>query len=316
MILFKNDIEGPLELADLTNRIQRISFQRWNRPMIIAVDQEGGRVSRLREPFTQFSGMEELGARPDGAEKVKEYARITAFEMRLVGLNMNLAPVLDVRRGEVEDHLRGRTLSDSPVQAGVLGVHIIKTMQSQKVWCVGKHFPGLGKAKKDPHSHEVRIPCSIGELEEVDLVPFNMAIKAGVCGIMTSHAIYDCIDPDLPATFSEGVTKMLRKEFGFDGIIITDDLLMGAVTSKWEVHEAVFNAIGAGHDMVIISRQERIPQEVLRRLSSEDPGDERLREKLERARKNLQGIFVCIAADFRFSDAKEVTDYFHLDRLL
>lgn len=315
VILFGRDVEGPLEVAELTNRIQRISFERWGRPMIIAIDQEGGRVSRLSDPFTQFPGMEELGSRPDAVQRVREYARTTAIEMSLVGLNMNLAPVLDVRRNRVDEHLRGRTLSDSPLKVGILGVHIIKTLQANGVWTVAKHFPGLGNAQADPHTTEVRINSPIEEMENVDLLPFKMAIQAGVSGIMTSHAVYEAF-ANVPATFSQEVVGLLRGKLHFDGMIVTDDMLMGAIRDRWETTEAVSMAIKAGHNMAIISKGEKVPKQLLSLLSSEEPSDIGLTEMLEHARKNTEAVLACIGYRFRFADLKQVRDYFHLNYYL
>lgn len=314
-ILFKKDIEDPLQISELTNKIQKKSLARWGRPMLLAIDQEGGRVSRLREPFTQFPGMEELGSRPDSIERVREYARITALEMRLVGLNMNLAPVLDVRRQSVEEHLKGRTLSDSPIQVGTLGTYIIKTMQAHKVWCVAKHFPGLGKATTDPHTKGVYISCSLEEMEQMDLIPFRMAIQAGVSGIMTSHAVYDCFDKTLPGTFSVAIIELLRKQMNFDGLIVTDDILMGAIHSKWNTIEAALSALKAGHDIILISDGYSVTSELLNLLSESNNGGE-LAQRLNTSKQNLAKILSCINSTFRFSDPKEIREYFHLDLMI
>ena len=316
IILFSKDIDNPFQLAELTTKIQKLSLDRWKRPVIIAVDQEGGRVSRLKEPFTQFPGMEELGSAPNAVQRVIEYAKVTSFEMRLVGLNTNFAPVLDVRRNHVDEHLRGRTLSDSPVLVGTLGIHIIRMMQSHKVFCVAKHFPGLGKAERDPHKEEVLIKTSFQELEETDFLPFGMVIKAGVTGIMTSHGIYEAIDPLNPATFSKAVNNILRERLGFDGIVVTDDLLMGAITSKLSVEEAGLKAIENGTDLLLISRDADSHLSLLDKLLFQKELTQEGIKSLNKAIARINSLLNLIKENFKYPDLKDVKNYFHLPSYL
>ncbi|MBW1683385.1 MAG: beta-N-acetylhexosaminidase, partial [Deltaproteobacteria bacterium] len=199
IILFSRNIESPLQLFSLCRDLQQASMKYQGSPLFLAVDQEGGRVARLPPPFpppfTQFEGNEAMGADGNPVERVKAYAEITAREMRLVGLNMNLAPVVDVPVAEPEKHLRGRTFGRDPAKAASLGSKVVEVLQENGVMAVAKHFPGLGRATRDPHKDLPVIDADREEMETVHLPPFQAAANAGVAAVMTSHALYPALDP-------------------------------------------------------------------------------------------------------------------------
>ncbi|MCP4667418.1 MAG: beta-N-acetylhexosaminidase, partial [Deltaproteobacteria bacterium] len=238
VILFSRNIKSPLQLAALCNALQDKAMTYHGTPLFLAIDQEGGSVSRFKEPFTLFPGNRAMGKDKRPVDKAKAFARITAKEMALVGLNMNLAPVVDVQCDEPEKHLLGRTFSADPQKVALLGRTVVKVLQEQGVMAVAKHFPGLGKASLDPHFHLPKIDVTAEELEEVNCPPFRAAIEQGVSGIMTSHALYPFLDPERPSTLSRKTLKgLLRDSLGFQGLIMTDDLEMGALAKKWGVAE-------------------------------------------------------------------------------
>ncbi len=253
VILFARNIENPLQVASLCRSLQEEAIAATETPLFLAIDQEGGRVARLKEPFTLHPGASEIARSPDPLEQAARFASITATEMSLVGLNMNMAPVLDVPSGEPERHLSGRTFGSKPEMVASLGMKVVEELQSRKILAVAKHFPGLGKANLDPH-HMLPIIDSPGsEIEDRDLVPFKAAIKAGVSGIMTSHAMYPGLDPGTPATLSRKIiTDLLRKKLGFGGLVITDDLEMGAVAGGLGVAGSAVEAFKAGVDILLV----------------------------------------------------------------
>jgi beta-N-acetylhexosaminidase len=252
IILFARNIADPVQLARLCLDLQSRSLEYHGTPLFLAVDQEGGRVARLREPFTSFPGNRAMGLDADPEERAREFGRITAHEMKLVGLNMNLAPVVDVQRGEVERHLEGRMFGEDPGVVARLGRRVVETLQENGVMAVAKHFPGLGRADMDPHIHLPRIDLEAAEIEAVNLPPFQAVIEAGVSGIMTSHAIYPVLE-DRPATLSSRVlTRILREKLAFDGLIMTDDLEMGAIAEHWGVARGAADAFEAGADILLV----------------------------------------------------------------
>jgi beta-N-acetylhexosaminidase len=265
IILFARNIEDPIQLATLCNDLQESAMKYHGIPLFLAVDQEGGRVARLREPFTLFPGNTAIGNDPKALEKAHVFAKTTAREMTLVGLNMNLAPVLDVPRGEPEKHLMGRTFGDQPEIVAKLGCHVIEELQKQGVMAVAKHFPGLGRTTVDPHHQLPTIEITEEEMETYNLPPFRQAIASNVSGIMTSHAIYPVYEPGQPATLSKAiVSELLKARLGFEGLVITDDLEMGAIKKAWGVPEGAANAFKAGADILLICRdQEEVRESML-----------------------------------------------------
>jgi len=267
VILFSRNIENPVQLATLVNEINDAAMKYHGKALFLAIDQEGGRVARLKEPFTLFPGNTAIGEDKDPVQRAAEFARVTAREMMLTGLNMNLAPVVDVRRGEPEKHLGGRTFSDYPERVALLGPTVIQGLQEKGVMAVAKHFPGLGRTSVDPHHHLPTIEADIKEIEEVNLKPFRSAIESGVSAVMTSHAIYPALDPDNPATLSHKiVTGLLRETLGFQGLVITDDLEMGAIGKKWGVPAGASAAFEAGADILLICEDQDMVLESIKTL--------------------------------------------------
>ncbi|MCF8063447.1 MAG: beta-N-acetylhexosaminidase [Deltaproteobacteria bacterium] len=262
VILFSRNVEDPVQLAGLCRRLQEIALAVHGTPLILAVDQEGGRVARLKSPFTEFPGNESIGRSENPESRAEIFARTTAVEMGLVGLNMDLAPVLDVGRGPLEEHLRGRTFGEEPQRVARLGRIVIRTLQAGGIMAAAKHFPGLGRAAEDPHVRLPEILLEEGELESVNLVPFRAAVEEGVAAVMTSHAVYPSLDAGTPATMSEAVLKgLLRDGLGYDGLIITDDLEMGAIASGWGVPEGAAAAFGAGADLLLVCEDQGVVRE-------------------------------------------------------
>jgi beta-N-acetylhexosaminidase len=256
IILFSRNIKDPVQVARLCRDIQKAGIKYHNLALFLAVDQEGGRVVRLRKPFTVFPGNTAIGSNPNPIEKAKAFGRVTAKEMRMVGLNMNLAPVMDVRQERSEKHLEGRTFGQDPDMVGRLGKTVIKTLQENGVMAVAKHFPGLGRAGLDPHRDLPTIALRMKEIQTINLPPFKAAIGEGVSAIMTSHAIYPALDQVWPATLSSTIlTDLLRKRMGFKGLIITDDLEMGAITNQWSVPQGAALAFRAGSDILLICNE-------------------------------------------------------------
>jgi beta-N-acetylhexosaminidase len=287
IILFKRNIANPIQVACLCRDIQRVSLLNSGIALFLAIDQEGGRVARLEEPFTQFPGNAAIGKSPDPKSSALEYARTTAREMSLVGLNMNMAPVLDVANPDIDAHLKGRSFSDDPLRVAALGRIVIDTMQQAGIMAVGKHFPGLGRSDRDPHLHLPTVSASLEEMESVHLLPFASAIEAGVSAIMSSHALYPALDPGVPATLSKKIMgELLRNKMGFGGLIISDDLEMGAIEKQRPLPEGAADAFEAGIDLLLICRDQSLLRESIEHLRNkllrEEISYERLHESLKR----------------------------------
>ena len=290
IILFKRNIIDPVQLASLCRDVQSVAMDHIGIPLFLAIDQEGGRVARLPHPFTQFQGNSAIGRDSRPEEKAAYFARTTGIEMSLVGLNMDLAPVLDVARANIDPHLEGRCFSENPHTVSMLGNIVINELQHCGIMAVAKHFPGLGKADLDPHSQLPIITVSHDEMKSVHLPPFAGAIEENVSAIMSSHAIYPSLDQTLPATLSANImSKLLREKMGFSGLIISDDLEMGAIERVTGVPEGAANAFEAGIDLLLIcSKQDYLLEsiEIIKnRMLNGDISHERLRRSLKRIGK-------------------------------
>jgi beta-N-acetylhexosaminidase len=313
VILFSRNIEDPHQVASLCRDLQRTAIDYQGQPLLIAVDQEGGRIARLKPPFTQFPGNSEIGEDDHPDEKAVAFGRTTAREMKLVGLNMDLAPVVDVKKGEPERHLRGRVFGDDPEMVGRLGSAVIKSLQTNGVMAVAKHFPGLGLAEMDPHAELPTINIDLESIEEDHLSPFRRAIGAGVAGIMTSHAVYPALDPASPATLSSPIlTGILRERMGFEGLVLSDDLEMGAIAKKWGVPVGASRAFAAGVDVLLVCKEQRLiaacKKEIRARLLRKEIPVERLSQATERILQT-KARYLKTRQDISLED---VAAYFHL----
>ena len=248
LIFFSRNIRDPKQLARLTWEIQTLALRELGRPLILAVDQEGGSVARMGPPFSQIPHATTLGS--GGFELTSHYYGLTAQEMNLVGLNLNLAPVLDVSSGEVMER---RSFGRDPSLVSQCGIAAIGAIQSAGIIATAKHFPGLGRTRKDPHQNLPVIAAKRDELDRCDLPPFKAAIQADVACVMTSHTIYPALDPEFPGTFSRTIINgLLRDELGFGGVVITDDLEMGAVGERYSQGAATVAALKAGADLLLV----------------------------------------------------------------
>jgi beta-N-acetylhexosaminidase len=203
---------------------------------------------------------------------------------------MNMAPVVDVQKGELETHLVGRTFGVDAVRVGELGGAVIESLQKGGIMAVAKHFPGLGRAPLDPHLELPRIEVDMKEMETVHLPPFRSAIEKKVSAIMTSHAVYPALDPGFPATLSAAVLNgLLREKMAFEGLIISDDLEMGAISKEWGVTEGAAASFEAGADILLICKEQDHIKESLELIRSKllrgEIPFQRLHESNERIRK-------------------------------
>jgi beta-N-acetylhexosaminidase len=173
--------------------------------------------------------------------------------MYLVGLNLNLAPVLDVSPIASGGVMAYRSFGHDPSLVSLCGAAAIQATQSENVMATAKHFPGLGRARKDPHYALPVIAVSKDKLENYDLPPFRAAIRANVACVMTCHTLYPALDPERPGTFSPVIIHdLLRDQLGFNGVVITDDLDMGAVGDTYSPGTAAVAALTAGVDLLLV----------------------------------------------------------------
>ena len=253
LILFKRNIESPRQLTELCRSAQHCARDSGLPPLFIAIDQEGGQVARLGRPFTRFPGNP---AMQDAADALR-FARITAIELAWTGINMNLAPVLDVNSNPANPVINTRSFGGDPQLAAACGAAFVAALQGAGVMAVGKHFPGHGDTTIDSHVALPVVAHGRARLEAVEFAPFLAAMAAGVAGIMSAHVHFPAIEPtaNVPATLSHRVlTGLLRDEMGYRGLLLTDSLEMGALaTSGYPAPLAAAHALAAGADVLLFN---------------------------------------------------------------
>lgn len=217
---------------------------------MIAIDQEGGQVARLKAPFfSEFPGNPAIKTRGDALN----FARVTASELRSIGVNMNYAPVLDVTRPDIPGIMAGRSFGSNPQQVAALGTAVIETFEENGILSVAKHFPGIGRTVLDSHLDLPVVIEDLAELDSCDLIPFQAAIESGVSGIMLSHILYEKLDPLWPASLSVFIARdLLRVRMQYTGLVMTDDLDMGAITRHYALNTAVDQALLSEIDQLLI----------------------------------------------------------------
>lgn len=233
---------------------QACSIKKSGIPLFVSIDQEGGKVKRIRRGLTQFPGNMAAGA--VGKERyVYQWARTTGIELRRIGINMNLAPVLDVNNNPDNPVINTRSFGSDVETVSTLGSAYIRGLQDSRCIAVGKHFPGHGDTDKDSHLILPVIRFDMDRLKKIELAPFRAAIDNNVECIMTAHIAYPAILGNMEsATVSRRIlTDLLRNEMGFKGIIITDDLEMHAIAKNMKIGEAALKSVLAGTDIILIS---------------------------------------------------------------
>lgn len=283
LIVFARNLEDPLALGPVLKRFEAASGVR----MFTSIDQEGGLVMRILRHGSLFPGAMALAASGD-PELVRRIGAAMGAEMRSIGLTWNLAPVLDINHAG-NPGIGARSFGDTPETVIRYGIPFATGLREGGVLACAKHFPGKGHAKVDSHLTLPVIPYDRERLLSFELAPFKAAINAGIDAVMTAHVFFPAFEPspNLPATLSENVlTGLLRRELGFDGLLITDDLEMGAITETYGVAEASRRAFLAGADLLLIchdlERQKTAAEAILREVESSPAAARRLDESLER----------------------------------
>jgi beta-N-acetylhexosaminidase len=249
VVYFTRNVRDPLQLAELSREVASLGPD-W--PLWIAVDQEGGRVARLRAPFTEWPPARVLGHSGD-EQLAGRFARALAAELDAVGINLDFAPVLDVLTHAANPAIGDRAISDRAEDVARLGAAIIGGLQENGIASCVKHFPGHGDAAVDSHETLPVLELDRRRLDAIELVPFRRAIAEGVAAIMTAHLLMPVFDDRHPATLSKRIVDgMLKRELGFAGVVMTDDLGMKAVAAEFPLPTAAVAAVEAGCDVVLL----------------------------------------------------------------
>lgn len=296
---WNGNVPQPLDAGQvngLSNGLQEIAAREGaGVPLLISTDQEGGVVARVTEPATVFPGNMALGA-ARSPEHAEEAARIGGRELRALGINTGLAPVLDVNVNPENPVIGVRSYSEDPDLVSELGAAQVEGYQSEDIIATAKHFPGHGDTNVDSHSGLPVIDHDRETLERVDLAPFRAAVESDIDAIMTAHIVVPALDDSgRPATLSRPIlTDLLRKEMGFDGVIMTDSLGMAGVRQQFGDDRVPVEAIKAGADVLLNPPKVEVAHDaVLEAVRSGEISEKRLDESVRRilTLKAERGLF-------------------------
>jgi len=309
VVLFDRNVEGPEQLAELVRELQSTARGAGlATPLLIAVDQEGGRVARLKSPWTVWPAPRALGRTGD-EEMARRMGAAVAAELAACGIRLEFAPVVDVDTNPDNPVIGDRSFGDDPDLVGRLAAAMIQALQEGGVAACAKHFPGHGDTDVDSHLDLPVLSHPRSRLEEVELPPFRRAIEAGVATVITSHVLFPELDEDLPASLSAPLTTgLLREELGFEGVVVTDDLEMKAVARRWSPAEIAVKAAHAGGDILAFGRdpdgQVAAMEGLVRAVEAEEVAFSEM-EAAERRVRRLQERFLAGYRDPSPAEARE-----------
>ena len=249
VILFRRNYTDPETLQSLCADLHALNP---DDPLLIALDHEGGRVHRLSPPFTHFPPALQIGA-TGSVQVAYEVGVALGQELRSVGIDINFAPVLDVFTNPNNTVIGDRAFGTEPQRVVEFGCALAAGLRTAGVLPCGKHFPGHGATLVDSHDDLPHDDRSEKVLAEIDLVPFQAAIAQEIELIMTAHVMYPALDPNLPASLSSVIMNdLLRERLGFQGVVVSDDMEMGAIVRNSSVEDAAVRAIVAGADLLLV----------------------------------------------------------------
>lgn len=266
IILFKDNIESAQQSVDLLNELKKANAAN-PVPLWLSIDEEGGRVTRFPDEYVKLPSSGKIG-RSDDLTLTKQVGGLIAQKVSGVGINMVFAPVLDIDSNPNNPVIGDRSFGTTAETVSVQGIASMKGIQENGVVPVVKHFPGHGDTSVDSHLGLPVVDHDLKRLHELELVPFQQAIDEGADVVMVAHLLMKSIDPDTPSSYSKPVINdLLREEMGFKGVVITDDMTMGAISGSTDVGEASVKSVVAGSNMILIGHEYALEEAVIQALT-------------------------------------------------
>lgn len=288
VVLFRRNLPDLETMSKITARVHATVPA--DLPPIIAIDQEGGRVTRLPAPALSLPSMRRLSQA--GAPSLAERAgRIVGIDLRALGVNLDFAPVLDVDSNPENPIIGDRAFSSDAALVSAYALAFARGLNRGGVLACGKHFPGHGDTDTDSHLALPTIRHDRARLDAIELVPFREAARAGLDSLMSAHLVVTSIDPDVPATLSSAVcTDLLRHEIGYAGVLFSDDLEMRAVSDAREVEDNAVMAIAAGCDALLVCKSEELADRAHVALVREAEKSEAFRARCAEASRRMETL--------------------------
>lgn len=247
----KNYHQNYEEMINLVNKIKLLN-QKNKIPIFISIDQEGGRVNRIPKEFRNIPAANKLAKKSGEEDFVKLSGEITGEILYKLGVNMDFAPVLDIKRFGDNHAIGDRSYSENVEEVSKYGLEFMQALQKNKIISVVKHFPGHGVTKTDSHFQLPKIKTEMNILENEDMKPFKRAIEHKVDGILIGHLKIPKVTGNLPASMSKRfIAKYLRKKYRYNGLVITDDIRMKGVRIRYGKNNAIKKAFLACNDIIV-----------------------------------------------------------------
>lgn len=314
IILFTRNITDLKTVFEINQTLQRYAMEKNGYPLFISIDQEGGMVTRIRREATFFPGNMTVAA-TGNTDYAYQIGKMMGQELFHLGINMNLAPVLDVNNNPHNPVIGVRSYSDSPEVVAKFGTAYVRGLQEAGVIATGKHFPGHGDTSVDSHLDLTSVPHDKKRLQEVELYPFKQAIKSGIDAIMSAHVLFPAYEPErLPGTLSQNVlTHLLRDELGFKGLIVTDCLEMKAISDYYTTEKGALMAVRAGANLLCIShtreRQIGAFEEIINAVETNTLDEAIINDRVQRILRKKEEM-VEKTLTFLEENFKEASQYF------
>lgn len=290
IVLFRRNIEEAGQVKNLIASAQAYARDELGRPLLVAIDQEGGTVQRLSPYFTRLPSAETLASQ--GTPAIVRWTTTAAADLRDIGIQINFAPVVDIVPENPSHFMFSRSLGSTPEIVSQHARTWINALQEHGISATAKHFPGLGRAALDPHHFAPVITEDSPEQFRRHLIPFQAAIDAGVHCMMTSHAVYPAIDPEGPATLSRVINNTwLRQRMGFKGVLFSDDLDMAAICENYSTKSIVIRGLESSIDCFLLCQKSEALEPFYRELHDTIHGDGAIRNAHTLSRDRISALF-------------------------
>ncbi|MGP4107642.1 beta-N-acetylhexosaminidase [Virgibacillus sp. L01] len=308
IILYRENMQTPEQTVNLTNNIRAENSDN-HLPILLGVDQEGGKISKLPGDLKKIPANGKIGERnnPEYSYKIGAYL---GKMVKSFGFNLNFAPVLDVNSNPANPVIGERSFGEDPKVVSNLGIQTMKGIQSQGTISVIKHFPGHGDTSADSHLQLPTVNKTLMELENLELIPFKKAINNGADVVMVAHILLPQIDLEYPSSMSQQIISgLLRQQLNFDGVIITDDMTMKAITNNYDIGNAAVQSVKSGSDIIMVAHDFNKVVTVINALKEAVEQGEITRERINKSVSRIMEL----KEKYRLTDEK--TDPVNVNKL-
>jgi beta-N-acetylhexosaminidase len=282
IILFSENIGSLKKLKQTISHLRSLV----KIPLLVMIDQEGGKCTRIKQEIPCFPANRFFGEKKDQKGVYQAY-KATAEALFDLGINVNLAPVVDVLTNPKNTVIKERSFGKEPQNVAELSAWAIKGIKSGKLLGCAKHFPGLGGAEIDPHQNMAVNSSSKRNFERIDFLPFKRAIEEKIDLVMTTHILCPHLDKEFPATFSRKILNTLKTKLQFKGLVITDDMEMGGIKKNYKIETACEKAFSAGHDLILICHSLDKQIKVLKHFQKKLETEKEFRERVEKTYRKI-----------------------------